>query len=139
MIATVSSKVKKRAAEWYAFLPENGYELVVTNALGCKSEVAKVTVKISPLLDPPNTFTPNDDGTNDTFQPKGVGILKFNMQIYDRWGHQVFTTSDINTTWNGSRKGDDSAVKEDTYTWKAQVTDVFNKNHFLVGHVTILR
>lgn len=84
-------------------------------------------------------FTPNGDGVNDTFMPKGVGIIKFTLQIFDRWGHQVFKTNDITEMWDGAAKNNDNSVKQDIYTWKAQVTDVFNKNHFLVGHVSVLR
>ena len=32
-----------------------------------------------------NTFTPNGDGENEMFKPKGDGIIKFEMMIFDRW------------------------------------------------------
>ena len=41
----------------------------------------------------PDAFTPNGDGLNDTFHPKGLGVEKFSMQIYDRWGVMVYETS----------------------------------------------
>ncbi|MEI6886004.1 MAG: gliding motility-associated C-terminal domain-containing protein [Bacteroidota bacterium] len=50
----------------------------------------------------PNAFSPNADGINDTFQPVGVSILSFHMEIYDRWGVLVYTTDDISQGWNGS-------------------------------------
>lgn len=113
---------------------------IVKNASGCADTLYKVLeIKPSYVIFFPNVFTPNGDGTNDDFRPKGVGIVKFNMNIYDRWGHQVFQTNDMTETWDGSSKNADTSVKEDTYTWKAQVTDIFNKTHFLVGHVTVIR
>ncbi len=112
---------------------------IVKNKYGCADTTFKVLdIKPAYVIYFPDVFTPNGDGVNDSFMPKGVGISKFTMQIFDRWGHQVFKTNDMADTWDGSSKSDDS-VKQDVYTWKAQVTDVFNKNHFLVGHVSVLR
>lgn len=113
---------------------------IVKNQYGCGDTIFKVlNIKPAYVIYFPDVFTPNGDGTNDDFRPKGVGILKFNMNIYDRWGHQVFQTNDMTLTWDGKAKNGDDSIKEDVYTWKAQVTDVFNKNHFLVGRVTIIR
>jgi len=38
----------------------------------------------------PNSFTPNADGLNDVFQPKGFGVVKYELNIFDRWGERVF-------------------------------------------------
>src|SRR5256885_16018380 len=38
----------------------------------------------------PNTFTPNGDGLNDYFYPRGKGVDHMNtFRIYDRWGELV--------------------------------------------------
>ena len=51
----------------------------------------------------PNAFTPNNDGLNDTY--KGVGIMagarNFTMSIWNRWGQQVFLSTDPLEGWNG--------------------------------------
>lgn len=113
---------------------------IVKNKSGCADTLYKVLdIKPAYVIYFPDVFTPNGDGVNDTFMPKGVGIIKFTLQIFDRWGHQVFKTNDITEMWDGAAKNNDNSVKQDIYTWKAQVTDVFNKNHFLVGHVSVLR
>jgi len=113
---------------------------VVKNQAGCSDTISQVlNIKPAYVVYFPDVFTPNGDGINDDFRPKGVGILKFNMQVFDRWGHQVFNTQDFTNTWDGTVRGGQDAVKEDIYTWKAQVTDVFSKNHFLVGKVTVIR
>jgi gliding motility-associated-like protein len=113
---------------------------IVKNHYGCSDTVYRVLdIKPTYVIYVPNVFTPNGDETNDGFGAKGVGILKFAMQIYDRWGHMVFSSTDIYDTWDGTSKGSGEPIKEDVYTWKIQVTDVFNKNHNLIGHVSLIK
>ena len=50
----------------------------------------------------PNTFTPNGDGNNDKFEIKGENIKDFELWIYNRWGELLFTSTDVNKTWDGS-------------------------------------
>jgi gliding motility-associated-like protein len=54
----------------------------------------------------PNAFTPNGDGKNDCFGVStwgNVGNLK--LQIFNRWGELVFSTTDPNKCWDGTYKG----------------------------------
>jgi gliding motility-associated-like protein len=56
----------------------------------------------------PNAFTPNGDGKNDEFKIYGTlseNIIKFNFQIFDRWGQMIFNTNDIEQGWDGKSKG----------------------------------
>ncbi len=59
----------------------------------------------------PNTFSPNADGNNDIFYPRGTGVFKVKMlRIFTRWGEVVFerTNFDANNTaygWDGTSKG----------------------------------
>ena len=113
---------------------------IVNSPNGCVDTTYKV-LKIKPAFTIyfPNVFTPNEDGTNDTYQPKGIGISKFNLWIYDRWGSLVFETDDISNQWDGTVKEKPGAIKQDVFTWKAKVVDVFNKTHDYTGHVTVIR
>ncbi len=91
----------------------------------------------------PNAFTPNDDGLNDTFQPKGFGVVKYQMYVFDRWGEKMFQTNDFGTGWNGTKQAKNDVkygiCEEGTYTWLIETTDVFGKSHELKGHVILLR
>lgn len=51
----------------------------------------------------PNVFTPNGDGYNDVFVPFDPyhGVVKVQMQIFDRWGRRVFQTEDPAVGWDG--------------------------------------
>jgi gliding motility-associated-like protein len=110
------------------------------NSYGCNDTLIKI-IDIKPgfAIYLPNAFTPNSDGVNDGFGAKGVGILQFEMQVFDRWGHVIFESNDIYNYWDGTVKGGEEPIKDDVYTWKVQVLDMNHKNHDLTGHVTLLK
>ena len=58
----------------------------------------------APLLHVPNAFTPNGDGTNDTWKPVPAFVKDFNLKVYDRWGQLVFETSDKHQSFDGRFK-----------------------------------
>lgn len=91
--------------------------LITENDYGCVDTVYKVISIIDDLnIYIPNSFTPNDDGVNDVFLVKGMGINleNFDLQIIDRWGNIVFETRDINIGWDGKVRG--APARDGTYT-----------------------
>lgn len=70
------------------------------------------------LLFIPNAFTPNKkDGINDEFRAYGDGITYFHMDIFDRWGLLVYSSDDINQSWNGLY-GNAPKPLEDVYVYR---------------------
>lgn len=73
----------------------------------------------------PNTFSPNGDGSNDVFYPRGKGMERVKMlRIFNRWGEVVFEkrdfpVNDASAGWNGSYKG--QKPKADVYVYQAEV------------------
>lgn len=114
--------------------------LAIRNSYGCKDTIMR-PIDIGPNFTfyIPNCFTPNDDGINDTFTGKGIGIKDYKMWIFDRWGEMLYYTNDIFKGWDGSVKGHEVDGKTDVYQWKVIVTDLTNKAHYYVGHVTQLK
>lgn len=53
----------------------------------------------------PDIFSPNGDGNNDKFFVRGNNIKEVYFAIYDRWGEKIFETTDKNTGWDGTYKG----------------------------------
>lgn len=85
--------------------------LIASNSFGC-SDSAYTTINVMQDIAfwIPNAFTPmNGDGVNDVFKPAGIGIAlgenTYSMRIFDRWGHQVFSSTDIETGWDGKVGG----------------------------------
>jgi gliding motility-associated-like protein len=116
-------------------------QLTVDNLFGCTNDTIHCIV-VKPEFDfyIPNCFTPGQaDGVNDVFTGMGVGIVKYEMWIYDRWGASIFYTDDIKVGWNGKMKNHSNYVKQDVYIWKVNLVDVFDEKHSYVGHVTVLK
>ena len=115
--------------------------LVVENQYGCR-DIAYLPVVIEPEFTfyIPNAFSPsNDDGINDYFNGTGIGIDKYEMWIFDRWGERIFYTDDILKGWNGRVQGKPLEGKQEVYVWKVKLKDVLGKKHEYVGHVTLLK
>lgn len=53
----------------------------------------------------PNIFSPNDDGYNDVFKPRGTEPFGYELRIYDRWGNLVFESKELDKGWDGTYKG----------------------------------
>lgn len=115
--------------------------LVVTNQYGCvDSATLDVIVQPEFTFYVPNAFTPNGDGINEVFFGQGIGIAKYEMWIFDRWGNLIFTCTDINQSWDGTVQGKNGQLCQiDTYVWKVAITDVFDKKHKFIGHVSLIR
>ncbi|NVK26723.1 MAG: gliding motility-associated C-terminal domain-containing protein [Flavobacteriia bacterium] len=61
----------------------------------------------------PTAFSPNGDGTNDFFSIPNLGGVEFRWRIIDRWGTEIFATSDSDAYWDGTYQGD--KVQEGAY------------------------
>jgi len=54
------------------------------------------------VLDIPDGFTPNGDGTNEFFVITGIERFPGNeLIIYNRWGNVVYTAKDYKNDWDG--------------------------------------
>ena len=132
------------------FSPSHSYDnvgiytvhLVAKTLFGCE-DIAALQVEILPdfALYIPNTFTPDGNGLNDIFQPKGVGIDEENYQldIYDRWGVNIFTSTTFIKGWDGTVGGTANIAQQGVYTYRISVKDVQGGSHPFVGHVTLLK
>ncbi len=87
----------------------------------------------------PNCITVNGDGKNDVWMAKGVGVVDFDCIIVDRWGQQVFHSTDINTPWNADYNGNGVKVPEGVYVYSIKAGDFSGTNFTsLKGNITVL-
>lgn len=114
--------------------------LVATNALGCSSTyTAEVFVRDVFKLYLPNSFSPNVDNLNESYTPKGRGIVHFEMTILNRWGEIMFETKDMSNTWSGYAPGTTEVVPTGSYPYFIRVIDVNGKIHNFSGSIEIIR
>jgi gliding motility-associated-like protein len=121
-------------------------QLIATSPMGCMDTTyATIFFQEELIFYVPNTFTPDDDDYNQTFQPvftSGFDPYDFSMWIYNRWGELVFETHDATIGWDGSygKNREVDMVQDGTYTWKIEFKMSRNDEHkWYAGHVNIIR
>lgn len=108
---------------------------------GCVDSVVKyIEIREDFNVFIPNTFTPNGDGNNDVFNVKGLGlkVTGFSMELFDRWGHSMFSTKDITKGWDGTVKG--QPAQDGVYIYKIFAVGANGEGRKeYVGHVTLMK
>ncbi len=64
----------------------------------------------------PDAFTPNGDHKNDVFKIYASNVPNFEILIFNRWGEQIYRSTDINQAWDGTYGG--AKVQQDVYVVK---------------------
>ncbi|MFB0925272.1 MAG: gliding motility-associated C-terminal domain-containing protein, partial [Vicingaceae bacterium] len=86
------------------------YVVIGTDINGCSStNTILVTIDNSICFNIPNVFSPNGDGKNDTWVLRGMeDYSDATIAIFNRWGSEIFNTSDTQNFWDGTYNGTDS-------------------------------
>lgn len=85
-------------------------------------------VDCNPIIEMPNTFSPNEDETNELFTPIFYKNIKSaNLIILNRWGNMIYNESNLLSGWDGTSNGNECT--EGVYFWKIEYED-FNSNKF---------
>lgn len=86
----------------------------------------------------PNAFSPNGDGTNDTFSLlRNCPVGSYEMRIFNRWGGIVFESGDPDIGWDGRLNGKDAPIE--VYFYQAVVETLNDEIIDLNGDFTLLR
>jgi gliding motility-associated-like protein len=86
----------------------------------------------------PSAFTPNGDGRNDMFEPLGIRNVKtMTIQIWNRWGEQVFSSSDATKGWDGNFKG--TPAQTGVYAYLINYVKADGEEKIIKGNVTLIR
>ena len=120
------------------------YDVVLTaySPLGCADSISKeIRVVEEIIYYIPNTFTPDGDEFNQTFQPvftAGYDPYDFNLFIYNRWGEVIWESHDASVGWDGTFHG--KLVESGMYNWKIDFKTKENDARKLItGHVNVIR
>jgi gliding motility-associated-like protein len=134
-------------SHWYYFNNDDFntfcYTLVATSGEGCKDTTEACTTLLRPeRTEMPNAFTPNGDLTNDEFRPVFIytdlsKIRSYSLQIFDRYGTEVFESVDPLRGWNGTYTG--RAAEVGTYMYTLRYVDVQGKSQSFKGDISLIR
>ena len=110
------------------------YRLTVLGRGGCiRSDIVKMKPLFMPL--PPNTFTPNGDGINDTWVVKNLEQYpEATIEVYTTSGTLVFRNVGNSRQWDGIYKG--KPLPTGTYYY---VIDPKNSRQKIAGYITLLK
>lgn len=137
---TDTSSLQNPPAQTYVDTGTYTMRLITNTQYNC-TDTSYQTIIIRPdfMLYIPNAFTPNDDGVNDVFIPKGMFVTEFEMFIFDRWGNLVYKTDDMTKPWNGTVNGGKDIAQQDVYVYYVKVTDFRVTHHSFKGIVILLK
>jgi gliding motility-associated-like protein len=87
----------------------------------------------------PTGFSPNGDGNNDVFKPLGSALFakEYDFRIWNRWGQEVFRSTDPTQGWDGVYNGQPSITG--VYAYLITYKNIYNEAKILKGNVTLVR
>ncbi|MEA3427376.1 MAG: gliding motility-associated C-terminal domain-containing protein [Bacteroidota bacterium] len=111
------------------------YYIKGTSAQGC-SQVLPVQVIVNPPINPPNVFSPNQDGVYDVWRiPSLQQYPACLVEVFDRYGRAVFRSSGYTRDWDGKdARGRD--LPQGTYYYVITLSTAIKP---IGGSVTIIR
>jgi gliding motility-associated-like protein len=110
----------------YALPGSYRVSLTVTNNIGCTDSTSQAWLLVVPdkVLRIPNAFSPNGDGVNDRWEVEGLrAIPGCRVEVYNRWGQQVFASVGYERPWDGTWHGKQAPVGTYYYVIRAKPKD----------------
>ncbi|WCO03127.1 T9SS type B sorting domain-containing protein [Psychroserpens ponticola] len=118
----------------YIVTEEGSYTVRVVDSAGCEA-IANINITVlGPCI--PNYFTPNGDGTSDTWSPGCVeNFPNLTFDIFDRYGRKV-ATYNVGEYWDGRYNGTELPTGDYWYVVNPN-SPILDKQY--VGHFTLYR
>lgn len=127
----------------YTYGDTGSYAAVMTftDVNGCQT-MDTVFLRVEPEIRfyIPNAFTPNGDRINDTWGPSAFGFRVYELWVFDRWGKQMFHSTDPFEKWDGTfnNEGNHEPVSA-VYSYRIAAVAIRDLIINESGHVTILK
>jgi len=117
------------------------YQVLITDANGCQLKDS-VYVEPGPCCNAvffPNAFSPNGDGKNDRFRMlTSAGVELKQLEVYNRWGQRIWSTSDYTKSWDGTFQGEYAELATYYYVFAYKcLTD--GRDYVKKGDVVLVR
>jgi PKD repeat protein len=125
--------------------------LTANNSFNCPTTYTlehAVEATVGGFMEFPTAFTPNTGGSNggyydpnaldnDVFHPHHMGIVDYELIIFNKWGELIFRSTDPYIGWDGYFQG--RIVRQDVYAWKATATFSSGYRTTQAGDVTLIK
>jgi len=85
----------------------------------------------------PSAFSPNDDNINDVFLVKGIGIIDYNLAIFNRWGEEIFMSTNILNGWDGTYN--QFPCQEDIYVYIIKYQGKIGPKRQIYGKISLIK
>ncbi len=87
----------------------------------------------------PSAFSPNGDNINEVYMPLGSAAFakEYDFKIYNRWGQEVFRSTDPSFGWDGNFEG--QKAQTGVYAWVITYKNIYNEAKLAKGNVTLIR
>ncbi|MCW3121363.1 MAG: hypothetical protein JWQ38_855 [Flavipsychrobacter sp.] len=116
---------------------EGTYSVSTSNSCGIVTDSINVRYELCDIWFP-NAFTPNGDGKNDIARSIGAfdKIRDYTLAIFNRFGQEVFMTTDVYAGWDGLLTG----VPQDLGVYYYYINYTLNgRKGFMKGDLTLIR
>jgi gliding motility-associated-like protein len=113
------------------------YIVSVLDANGCfESTTIQLSAQRTPCVEIPNWFSPNGNGTNDSWEIPGFEYGNYTLYVVNVWGQKIYQTSSDNyQPWDGTFNGE--PLPNGDYYYVISSSDETEPTY--AGYVTILR
>lgn len=121
------------------------YKITVKNAGGCtSSDLVTVFVLCNGAnVFIPNTFSPNGDGANEVFYPRGTGLFTIKLaKVFNRWGEVMYEKNDFKANvesagWDGTFKG--QKLTPDVFVYIFEIVCDNNTTLVYKGNIALIK
>ncbi|MBW6482333.1 MAG: PKD domain-containing protein [Vicingaceae bacterium] len=120
-------------------LDDGTYIVTYTAENGCVvNDTIRVIIDMQLNIGVPSAFTPNGDGKNDFLVVRGQLVIEsLSFSIYNRYGQEIFSTTDKTKGWDGTHNGKELNPGVFVYTVNATMID--GSRQQLKGNVTLIK
>jgi gliding motility-associated-like protein len=132
---TTDMKIQYIAADEVNCTKIDSFLYRICNQDGCDTAMIKIYIRC-PKVKVYNGFSPNDDGSNETFTITDIDFFPNNqVTIYNRWGNEIFFKKGYNNEWKGTWNGKE--LPDGTYFYVIELND--DDHTMLSGYLQIHR
>jgi gliding motility-associated-like protein len=125
------------------FTGEGDVIVTLVATLSCGVDTVERTIHVDDCSDScwvyvPSAFTPDQDGINDSWTWKGECFPEdFSMEIFDRWGEVMFSSTEPWRSWDGTYNG--AFVPPGVYAYRVGYRLPYQERKEATGSIAVLR